>query len=244
MRLTLSTRIVVRVLLGAALLLGLGHAAVKFAEFGLGHGRLLGLNPLLDINGEGNLPAWFSSMLLLATAGAAGFAAAVFRRRGAAWRHWAGLAVLFVALSIDEAASIHELFDRLRGVLDTSGLLFFPWVIPGTILAATVALSYLPFLRRLPRPIAARMIAGGGLFVAGAVGVELLQAMVWTTAGRETVAIAAFTLAEELLEMTGVIVFLDAVLRHVAVEVSAIDVAIGETPEPVDTVAPPQRRAA
>ena len=67
-------------------------------------------------------------------------------------RHWAGLAVLFAWLSLDETAEIHERIGKwLRDWLDLHGVLYYAGVIPALLLAVVVAVAYVRFLRALPR---------------------------------------------------------------------------------------------
>jgi hypothetical protein len=67
------------------------------------------INLFLDLDGEANLPAWYSSMQLFLIAGLlAVFAYIRFNRKDkTSWR-LVLLPIVFVVLSLDEAAKIHE----------------------------------------------------------------------------------------------------------------------------------------
>ena len=89
---------------------------------------------LLDVNTEGTLVVWLSSTLLIGIAGLAAFAGMAERERAAMPRIWIGwlvVAGLFVLLSADETASIHELVGELVSrVLDVSFLpSLYTWVL-------------------------------------------------------------------------------------------------------------------
>ena len=79
---------------------------------------------------EGNVTTWFSSMLLLVSAALLALIAAGKRKLGQPYTgHWAGLALIFLYLSLDEAARIHELtIDPLRED-DTHGITIFEDVV-------------------------------------------------------------------------------------------------------------------
>lgn len=79
--------------------------------------RLVGVEPyvtLFAVTSEQNIPTWFSSgLLLVAAVAATGVAALVPRDRRQLRLSWCVLAVVLAALSIDDAAALHE---RLGGL--------------------------------------------------------------------------------------------------------------------------------
>jgi hypothetical protein len=65
--------------------------------------------------------------------------------------HWAGIWLLFLLLSLDEVAEIHEkISDRIQDAFGFTGFLSFSWVIPGAIAVAIVTSLYLRFVFRRP----------------------------------------------------------------------------------------------
>ncbi|HEX5878718.1 MAG TPA: hypothetical protein VF468_10405 [Actinomycetota bacterium] len=92
---------------------------------------------LFDVNSEGNVPSWFSSMLLMGCALVAALLAALVRRAGGRdARCWAGLAVILSLLSLDEAVALHERLGGPAGEVlgdATRGPLHFAWVVPGAV---------------------------------------------------------------------------------------------------------------
>ncbi len=170
---------------------------------------------LFNLDVEGTIPSWYSSCALLGAAGVLALIAQADRERASRdWRYWAGLAVIFVVLSADEAASIHELAIRpMRQALNLSGALAFGWVVPAAGFVGLVGGIYLRFVLRLPLPTRRLFVIAGGLYVGGALGFEMLGGMLWTRYGMglET---ALESVAEEVLEMAGIVVFLHALLQH------------------------------
>lgn len=170
----------------------------------------------VNVNREASIPAWYSSALLLAAAGLMALTAAVKRACGEPFaRHWLGLAGIFVYLSIDEAAALHEnLTEPLQTALDTSGYLTFAWVIVGAIFVGVVGLVYLRFLLALPRRTRFGMIAAGVLYVGGALFIEAISANQWYQDDGTSLLYSAIGTVEELCEMLGVVVLIYTLLTH------------------------------
>jgi hypothetical protein len=197
---------------GALAAAGLASVALKHAIGGESVWRVV---HLFNLDVEGTIASWYSSCALLGAAGVLGLIAHAERERASRdWRYWAGLAVIFVALSADEAASIHELAIRpMRRALNLSGLLAFGWVIPGAAFVAIAGAIFLRFLLRLPLSTRRLFVIAGGLYVGGALGFEMLGGLLWTKYGMG-LATALEAVAEEALEMAGIVVFLHALLQH------------------------------
>lgn len=74
------------------------------------------LHALVDLDGEGNLPTWFSSFQLALIALSLGFLALQPRRIGeTSRRFWGLLAAGFLFWSLDETAMLHERVTALLG---------------------------------------------------------------------------------------------------------------------------------
>lgn len=213
MHLTLNPRTPIRVIAIAIAVLVAANLATLAARIA-GHDYLLGLLPLFDFNGEGNLPTLFSVLLL---AGAAtllfvlGAVDAHVARRG-----WFWLGTVFVFLALDEGAGIHDgLALPLRTLLGTGGVLYFAWVIPYALLAGAVLVTSMPLLRRLPAATRNLFLLAGGLYVGGALGMELIEGyQVTLDGGHKRGLFFVWVAIEESLEMVGLAVFIHALLRH------------------------------
>jgi hypothetical protein len=175
-----------------------------------------GLIPLFYLDDEANVPTWYSSMtLLLAAALLLAIAVTVRGRADTWWRYWAGLAAVFVALSLDEVAQVHELLiEPLRGRVGSSGWLYYPWVLAGGLFALVVALAFARFLFALPPRTRALFVIAGAVYLSGTLGVETLTAHLDFEYGPADVAYVAAVTVEETLEMAGIVVFLYALLDH------------------------------
>ncbi|HEV7764538.1 MAG TPA: hypothetical protein VGQ76_06015 [Thermoanaerobaculia bacterium] len=170
-----------------------------------------------DLDRESSVGTWFSQgLLLLAAVIAAVIANQRHRDRAADRNYWVGLAVVFLYLSLDEAASIHEIavapVTRLLEIQNS--FLVLAWIIPAAFLVLVFALVYLKFWWRLPADVRMRFALAGVTYVGGAL---LMESCTSAFAARYGVAHFGFMLvqaAEEGMEMVGVCMFIEALLLH------------------------------
>ncbi|HEX6924568.1 MAG TPA: hypothetical protein VF167_04035 [Longimicrobiaceae bacterium] len=188
---------------------------------------------LFSLNGEANVPSWFASICLLLCAQLLAVVAVGAKRSGDRWwKHWLGLAGLFVLLSLDEIASLHELADDpVREVLGVGGLLYWAWVVPGMLFVALVGLIHVRFVLSLPGSIRNLFILSAALYVGGAIGVEMPGGAWFEGHGRDMVYALLWTI-EETLEMLGVTMFMYALLRHLEDRAGVVTLELAEDPEP------------
>lgn len=172
----------------------------------------------LDLGSDSSIPTWWAAVTLLACAGLAGVVRGIERAAGSRYsRHWAGLALGFLFMSVDEVARVHErVGDAAAGVLPAfDGAFFYTWVVIALPLVGLVALTYARFVVALPPRTRGWLVAGGVLFLAGALGMEMVNAAQESAAGTaDTLGYGVGTVVEEALEMAGVAVLMAALLRH------------------------------
>lgn len=219
-----------RILVAVALLLTLASIAVQFSKYVLGHDTLLGFVRLFDANAEGNVPTWYSSStLLMCSLLLAAIAMTRKRARDRYALHWGALSVIFLFLSLDEAAKIHEeMAGRpLRSALRTSGVLYYAWVIPYGVMVLIFALAFLKFLVNLPARTRRLFLLAGSVYVGGALGIELLEGYQATHFGADNMAMALMASLEEFLEMLGVAIFIHALLSYLIPDARAIAIHTG-----------------
>lgn len=204
--------------------LSIGLKALEYAAGAQNTYWLYQASELFNVNREGNLPAWYSSALLLACAGVIALIARQARARGARFaRHWTGLALIFGLLSLDETAAIHErLTIPLQESTGATGYLYFAWVIVGAALVIAAGLAYLRFVLALPAPTRRLAILAGLLYVGGALGIEAISANRWYLDDGTSLTFSAIGTLEELCEMLGAVTLLYAMLGHLARTLGAV----------------------
>lgn len=183
---------------------------------------------------EGNVPTWFASALLLTAALLLGVIAALKRAtRDAFSSRWALLGLIFLGLSLDEAASFHEILIKpLVKAFDLTGALRFGWVLAGGVFALCVAVFYLRFLASLPRRTGALFVLAGGCYVLGALGFEMLGAYFFLpergigtaslVGGWDLLPYMLAMTVEESLELAGVLLFIHGLLDYLKASAPAI----------------------
>ena len=211
---------VVRTLALVAVALIVASLVVDFTAIRTGHDRIFGLLPLFDVDREGNVPTFFSAVLLLLAGlvcGVTGVLAGQTARQDRIY--WRALAFMFVYMAVDEASLIHELsIAPLHGLMRLGPAFRFAWVIPGMILVAVVGLVFLRFYLRQPAETRRGIAIAAVLYVVGAIGFEIVSGSYISAhrgGERDPAYILIFT-AEESLEMAGMIVFIGTMLRHIA----------------------------
>lgn len=170
---------------------------------------------LFSVRSEGKIPTWysactllFSSLLLVTIA----FAKRVKRDRY--FLHWIGLAIIFLWMSLDEATEIHEMTsDPLQSALNTKGLLYFAWVIPAIAFLMIFAVVYHRFVIDLPPKTRHLFLVAGVIYISGVLGMEMVGANYWSLYG-ENLTYGIMATVEEILEMSGILVFIYALLDY------------------------------
>lgn len=185
---------------------------VVFADGGVPHGgTLMGL---FDMDSEDTVPTWFQG-LHLALAGFMTLAWCGHSPRHERWG-WRVVGALFLLMSMDELISLHESFTGpLAQLLSMENLPWFlGWVVLTMPAAALFGLVMIPFLRRLPKATALRLLAAGVVFVAGAAGMEMVGGAIAEGAGQANYPYRLAMMTEETLEMLGTLLAIRAILMH------------------------------
>jgi hypothetical protein len=199
----------------------LAHTATQALRVYGGYEFQLGFQRQFNLDLENNIPSWYASSALFFCALLLGVIGVTKQHEHAPRsRQWFGLAMIFLYLSLDEAASLHEMVIPMgRTLLNyvgvSSGYLHFAWVIFGIIAVSIVGFSYLRFLRALPRSTGKLFVIAGMLYVAGALGVEMFGGKVASQGGMDTMLYAVLVAVEEGLEMFGIVLFSYALLSYI-----------------------------
>ena len=205
------------------ILIGAHLLSVLF-RFGFGHWSE-SIFTILNLDEEANIPAFYSAVILLFSSILL-FIIAFFCRaeQKKDYKYWLGLALVFLFLSFDESASIHELIIRVFWRLyKPTEFDNYVWLVPYGILVIILTVVYWRFIFALPRKIYILFLISGALYVGGALGFESVgafyigaswyQAIEW-----DKYADAGYYListVEESGEMFGVVIFIYALMSYI-----------------------------
>lgn len=213
MKINLSPKAVTSIFITIVTLLATAH----IAQVTLYHFDIFDYSRFLDFDTENNLPSFYSAMAIE-------FCALLllviyWHSKNADSKeagYWLGLAIIFAFLGFDETAQMHEIVsDFFILIVDATGVLYFPWVIPYGLATGLVALIYWPWLQRLPQASHNGFIIAGGVFVSGAIGMEMISASIADAYSVSDWRYTIFYTAEEILEMSGIVLFIRALVRHI-----------------------------
>lgn len=185
--------------------------------FVTGQEHSYGIRGLFSLDNERNIPALFSTALLLVASLL--LLAIMLHERNHGARdvaRWAILAAGFLLMAIDESLSFHErLIEPTRQLLGPGklGIFYFAWVIPGLALVLVLGVFFLPFLLRLPAATRFTFILAAALYLGGAIGMELVDGRYRELHGTEIV-YHLLVAVEEGLEMAGAILFIYGLLKY------------------------------
>jgi hypothetical protein len=183
---------------------------------------------LIWVDGEANLPSWFSSSMLFLCAVFLALVAVAERRVGGSMARWLFLALIFGFLSLDETAQLHELsIAPLREHFGTTGFLYYAWVVPAGICVAVFVTSYLSFLARLPSATRQLFLAAGLIYVGGALGLEAISGNQASLQGEHNFTYHVIITAEELCEMVGLVLFIYALLDYMGRRFTTLSLHVG-----------------
>ncbi len=254
MVLTIYAKTIVRALIIAVLFITLVSVAARFALYMWGEEGLLQPLRIFDVGEERSIPAWFESLQFLLCSILLAVVAVAKKQRGDRYSlHWSILSIIFLLLSLDEVASIHEAIGQQSEHLlhsatgfTPSGAISFFWVVPGAAFTLIVVLAYLRFLAHLPQTTRRLFLFAGALFVLGALGIEMLSAQVlsssegivnWVVSSGSMVdrgsasaiprlIVGLQTSIEEMFEMLGLTAFVYALLAYIRSYVEDINARV------------------
>ena len=227
MSLLISARAITKVLALIVLNLTLAGVAAVLIPYYSGHEYLFGLVRQFDLNGEANIPAWYSSFtLLLCSILIATIASVKKASRDQYALHWKAMAIIFLFLAIDEGAQIHETITLLmrKTTFNLSGFFYYTWVIPFGLFVFVFVLAYWRFLAHLPAKTRWLFIGAGAIYVGGSLGIEMIEGFYRSLYWQKDLLFKMMLVTEELLEMVGIFIFIYALTSYLSLCVKDVHV--------------------
>lgn len=198
------------------------HVAILCVYFWINDEDKFDFVRLIDMDYEGNVPTLFSAflfifaavLLMLISSQAEDKESAFKGWRGEKFK-WAGIALVFIFLGVDEGTKMHEYVgDWVEQFINAQGFLYFPWVLPYMLIFTFLVFVYLPFYFRLPSKTRKEFFIAAALFLTGAVVFEVFSAREADLHGTATILYSVLYTIEEVLEMVGLIVFIDSLFSY------------------------------
>ena len=224
------------ILLTIIICLLVGGMVTQYLRFVYGYDTQLGFVRLFKLDSENNLPSWYSSVALLLSSVTLGIIGLHKKQKAEPWAwHWLALAILFICLSADEAASIHEMAaPLLHRWLETTGhvgtvisIIGTAWLLAGIPFVAIVFLMFCRFLWHLPFLTRTLVVVAGVVFITGALGMEAEGGRYLAQNGEiDTLTYQMMVVLEEGLEMAGIVVFLYALMRYMELQNISLVMAV------------------
>ena len=197
----------IRRLMTVALVFGIASFTAAASDFP-GDRLIERLSGLTSVR---SLATWMQTVLFLAIGSLALFTAARDSSRRALWR-LIGIASLL--LSAEEVVGLHEMGEPVA-VLPTDQPPSLTWLLGALAIAGLLAGALTPFLRNLPRAVAARFVFAAVLFTTGTIGLQFVGELIAIARGESSLAYIAIHNLEELTELVGLILLLDATLLQI-----------------------------
>jgi hypothetical protein len=188
--------------------------AMPYIFEGFEHGLVRLLFSLFFLDGEGNVPAIFSTWLFLLNAVIFLIVWKAAGRSGDSHKIWLFLSSVFVFLALDESISIHErLIDPLRQALGATGIFYYAWIIPYGVGVVLLAIVAIPVFWRMQKRIRFWFGLSAATYLVATIGLEMISGkyLVMMNEQKDIVWIFMVTV-EESLEMVGLIILVYAQL--------------------------------
>ena len=221
--LSISTQKIVRFLFITTIIINLLGLLRNIFEYVFNFEYGSELLEIFNLNEEQNIPAWYSSAILL-FCGVIIYLISLDKKnpKDRYYRHWLWLSIIFFYLSLDEAISIHENF-KLRFLFEREHILYNDsWVILFSILVAIFIFTYRRFLQHLPQATKKMFIISGCIYIFGSAGMEVVGSFTQEFYSKASMIHAMATTIEEFLEMIGIVVFIKTLLSYIGSEINTI----------------------
>jgi len=193
----------------------------------------------VDLDLEKSVPTLYSVFLMLLCAITLWIISKQeIRKKTGLGIYWRGISLIFFFLAIDEGTRFHEsVGDLVESLMHSNtlpvqpeGFLYWPWIIPYSVFCLAVGLIFIPFLIKLPKRSRNLFILAGAIYLAGAVMIEVISAREANLFGLNSIIYWFLYTIEEFLEMSGIVLFLYALLDYMVKETGQVLLTLKRSP--------------
>ncbi|MCI5126258.1 MAG: hypothetical protein D3925_17735 [Candidatus Electrothrix sp. AR5] len=198
------------------------HSIALAVFFSTGNDEVLNVTNYVDLDIEKNIPSFYSAFAIFLCSLLFFCISSLEKNQGRRRAYWLGLAAVFLFLSLDEAFALHEglgdvteEYIQRKGILQASGLLYFPWIIPYSILTTLLGVLYCRFILCLPRKTTVLLIFSAIIFLTGAGIFDMLGGREAEVNGYYSITYTVLYTIEEFLEMNGIVLLMYTLLDYI-----------------------------
>ena len=229
MEIQVSSRRIAKILVAAILVLG-------FLSMLTGYYRMK-MALVFNVGAELNIPTWYSSFILFTCSMLLGIIAVCEKQAGKRYaKHWSALSVVFLLLSIDEIAALHERMGAIvQNIFKTSILHELSWTVPIAVIVAFFIFAFAGFTLNLPAKTRRLFMLSAVLYLGGALVLEAVGGL-WRAGHGEgnRVYTLMMTCEECLGEMLGITVFIYALASYIGDNIGLVSFRfLGKQQEPL-----------
>jgi hypothetical protein len=222
----INPRRVLIVLLSISLLLVILHVGLQYSKFNGGPDKLLFFSNIFNVGEESSVSTWFSQFILFASALICGFVAFAKSKLKEKYHiQWWIVSAVFLLLSIDEVAVIHE---QLISIIERNISGISAWYIYAALAVGVVAIFLLKFWWFLPRKTKYLLVGAVFIYLFGAVFMDVFGGKYVNQGFFHEGFIVGM---EELFEMIGACLFVYIFLDYVMAQKLSISLRTDDTPK-------------
>lgn len=204
------------------------HGLGLYFRYGLGHPYAKGFVPMFNLDTEGNIPTFYSSLILVMASLLIYWITRNEELAGSKYAtQWRLMSLIFFFLALDEATQIHELLNMpLKNAFGLQGgVFFFAWVIAGMAIVTFLAALYLRFMKDLPSRFRSQLLLAAAFYLTGVIAFELVGGNYASLHGQANMPYELIATGEELFEITGLIILVNALIKYLQTHPSKIEIS-------------------
>lgn len=216
-KISISPRAIVKYLVIGVIFLTLVSTSIQICKYVFSYREEW--MSLFNLDRELNFPTFYSALMI-------GFCAVLLKiiaigKKRHSDRYatdWQLLSLIFLLLAIDEVLSIHEILiiPEVSETLNLPWFLHSMWVIPGMVFVGWFIKRYWKFSRHLSLKSQRHFIFAGFVYVGGALVMEMIGSYLAESQGQQHLPYALVATVEEVMEMTGIIIFIYGLLYYLS----------------------------